>query len=133
MLISSNYLTIVGRGEVRNMKKEYIDYALKLQPIGDLIIEISNLIDSNDAETLEKSVSRYEYASKELQSIVPPKVIKELSDQLNNALVVWIGTVKKMVVLGTDEEAKKQIAAQKNAETVIKNIIDEIVFTFQNN
>ncbi|WP_042472685.1 hypothetical protein [Bacillus ndiopicus] len=115
------------------MKKEYIDYALKLQPIGDLIIEISNLIDSNDAETLEKSVSRYEYASKELQSIVPPKVIKELSDQLNNALVVWIGTVKKMVVLGTDEEAKKQIAAQKNAETVIKNIIDEIVFTFQNN
>lgn len=115
------------------MKKEYIEYAIKLQPIGDSIIEISNSIGSNEEETLEKSVSKYRAASLELRNVQPPEVIKDLHNNLNVALEVWIGTVKNMATLKTEEEAKEQIQAQKKAEHTIENIINKIVETLKNN
>ncbi|CAM5579451.1 hypothetical protein SAFG77S_09068 [Streptomyces afghaniensis] len=106
------------------MNMQYLQYGQRLNTIGDLIIEISNLINPNQvSDNMEESIERYKYALDQLSSVKAPEVIGNEHKQLLNALDEWIQSTEKLnASIGSQKSFEKAMQLQKEKEIKIGTI-----------
>lgn len=114
------------------MKKEYIQYAKRLNTIGDLIIGISNLIEEGGEQgSLTESIKRYKYANESLAEVKIPEIIIQEHIKLVTALDEWISVAEKLNSVQNESEKRQAISLQKqkeiNIETITKEIGDRLI------
>jgi hypothetical protein len=107
------------------MNQEIMQYSLRLDHIGDLIIEISNLIGKKD-ETVLKAIENYHYACDALSEVKTPSVITEEHRQLVNRLNLWIKTTELLNSAKTKEEFDKALVYQKQEEQRLITVTETI-------
>ena len=111
------------------MKKENIEYAMKLNVIGDSIINISNLIELNNIESLKQSITKFEHTIDTLTNVKCPAKISDLHKQLYSNLIDWLNTVKRMMNDGLDSSNLK--FAESNISATINKIAEKLESYYQ--
>lgn len=89
------------------MKEEYINYAKRLDTIGDLIISISNLIKSLDEvkilsfedyqiykNEINETIKRFEYAEESLNEVKSPFIVQNQHRKLVERFGEYIESIK---------------------------------------
>ena len=109
------------------LKEEYIVYAKRLKTIGELIEEISKLIDIGRIESIKEAIPRFEYAGSALSEVDVPKAIEKEHNDLVKSLEQWNLATKQAAGLKSEYIVKSALGAQKEYEVKIVKITDEIV------
>lgn len=112
------------------MKLEYINYARLLEPLGDLMIEISNDIEVGKLSSLENAINRYDQAISAIEKVNPPTIIKTEHSMLTKSLRSWLEATKDGAELKSEESVQNSLVKQKQAEVDITKHIDQIVVKF---
>lgn len=109
------------------MKREYIQYVKRLNTIGDLIIEISNLIEERGEQgSLTESIKKYKYANESLAEVKIPEIINQEHIKLVTALDECISVTEKLNYVQNESEKRQAISLQKQKEINIETITKEI-------
>jgi hypothetical protein len=109
------------------MEKEHIQYAMRLNTIGDLIIEISNLIAKpGEEKNLNAAIERYKYVQESLAEVKTPEIVNFEHKKLVTFLGQWISATEILNSVNNDDELKKALRLQKQREEIIGVLCEEI-------
>lgn len=103
-------------------------YGERLETIGDLIIEISKLVNVNKvSDNMEVTIGRYKFAIDQLASVKAPEKVKEEHHDLLEALNEWIESIELLnLSIGNLEKFNKAIKNKEEKENKVVDITNII-------
>lgn len=109
------------------MTNKYLKYASFLHSIGDIIVEISNLIQVGSIESARASEEKFDYAIASVEDVKPPVEVNKEHNELVNALRMWNLANKQANGMKSEHIVINAQAAMLKYQDVIKDITDRIV------
>ncbi|WP_336822956.1 hypothetical protein [Sporosarcina sp. USHLN248] len=109
------------------MTNKYLKYAERLHSIGDLIVEISNLIQIGSIESVRATEEKFDYAIASVKDVKPPEEVNKEHNELVNALRMWNLGNKQANGMKSEHIVINAQAAMLKYQSVIEGITDRIV------
>lgn len=109
------------------MTNKYLEYARRLQSIGDIIVEISNSIQVGNLESVKETEEKFDYANAAAEDIKSPSEVSEEHKELVNALRLWNLANKQANGMKSENIIENAQAAMLKYQSVIEDITDRIV------
>ncbi|WP_285398974.1 hypothetical protein [Lysinibacillus sp. fls2-241-R2A-57] len=128
-LISFSAL-LLCRGE--KMNYEYSNYAKLLEPIRDLIVDVSYGIEPTNKEPINDKLQRYETALVSIEAINPPIVIKNEHKLLITVLRKWLSVIKQGDISADGNVVNFMVLKLMHVQKELKQVLIEIAQKFNN-
>ncbi len=114
------------------MNYEYSNYAKLLEPIRDLIVDVSYGIEPTNKEPINDKLQRYETALVSIEAINPPIVIKNEHKLLITVLRKWLSVIKQGDISADGNVVNFMVLKLMHVQKELKQVLIEIAQKFNN-